>query len=152
MSNVEGRLAGIGAAHREMLRSARPSLTLSLYIAKHAALGIAIALFALGIIAVVVDLIELLRRSSNRPAATFIVVFQMAWLHLPFFLQKLLPFAVLFGAMFSFQRLTRSHELVAARAIGVSVWQFLTPALVVCVTFGHFRRDHPQSHRRRSRG
>lgn len=138
MSNVEGRLAGIGAAHREMLRSARPSLTLSLYIAKHAALGIAIALFALGIIAVVVDLIELLRRSSNRPAATFIVVFQMAWLHLPFFLQKLLPFAVLFGAMFSFQRLTRSHELVAARAIGVSVWQFLTPALVVCVTFGIF--------------
>jgi lipopolysaccharide export system permease protein len=38
--------------------------------------------------------------------------------------------------MFSFQRLTRTHELVAARAIGVSVWQFLTPALAVAIAFG----------------
>jgi lipopolysaccharide export system permease protein len=57
---------------------------------------------------------------------------------LPFFLQKLLPFAVLFGAMFSFQRLTRSHELVAARAVGVSVWQFLMPALTVSILLGAF--------------
>lgn len=117
-------------------RTVRLSLTLCVYIAKHALVGVLIALAALGVIAVVVDLIELLRRASSRPDATFDVVFAMAWLHLPFFLQQLLPFAVLFGAMFSFQRLTRSHELVAARATGVSVWQFLAPALAVAIGLG----------------
>ncbi len=119
-------------------RPVRLSLTLSIYIAKQAFVGILIALLALGMIAVVVDLIELLRRAGSRPEATFGVVFTMAWLHLPFFLQQLLPFSVLFGAMFSFQRLTRSHELVAARATGVSVWQFLTPALAVAIGLGAF--------------
>ena len=117
-------------------RTGRLSLTLSIYIARHALIGVMIALLALGLIAVVIDLIELLRRAGSRPDATFGVVFTMAWLHLPFFLQQLLPFAVLFGVMFSFQRLTRSHELVAARAIGVSVWQFLTPALAVALAIG----------------
>ena len=138
MSDRQARIAGFDSRQPEAPGTTRLSLTLSLYIARHAALGIMIALFALAVIAVVVDLIELLRRSSSRPEATFTVVFQMAWLHLPLFLQKLLPFAVLFGAMFSFQRLTRSHELVAARAIGVSVWQFLTPALAVAVALGAF--------------
>ena len=122
--------------HQPPARPVRLSLTLSVYIAKHAFIGVMIALLALGVIAVVVDLIELLRRASSRPDATFGVVFAMAWLHLPFFLQQLLPFAVLFGTMFAFQRLTRSHELVAARATGVSVWQFLMPALAVALGLG----------------
>ena len=119
-------------------RPIRLSLTLSVYLAKQVFVGIMVALLALGVIAVVVDLIELLRRAGSRPEATFGVVFTMAWLHLPYFLQQLLPFSVLFGAMFSFQRLTRSHELVAARATGVSVWQFLMPALAVAVGLGVF--------------
>ncbi|MGI9510443.1 MAG: LPS export ABC transporter permease LptG [Geminicoccaceae bacterium] len=117
-------------------RHVRLSATLSIYIAKQTLIGVLIALAALGVIAVAVDLIELLRRASSRPEATFGVVFAMAWLHLPFFLQQLLPFSVLFGVMFSFQRLTRSHELVVARAMGVSVWQFLAPALVVALGLG----------------
>lgn len=124
------------AVHGPPPRAIRLSTTLSVYIAKQAFIGVMIALLALGTIAVVVDLIELLRRAGSRPDATFGVVFTMAWLHLPFFLQQLLPFAVLFGVMFSFQRLTRSHELIAARAIGVSVWQFLAPALVVAMALG----------------
>lgn len=136
MREVQTQIIGFNKKGQDSPRAARLSPTLFVYIAKHAFLGIAIALFALSLIAVLVDLIELLRRSGSRPDATFAVVFKMAWLHLPFFMQKLLPFAVLFGAMFSFQRLTRSHELVAARAIGVSVWQFLTPALAVSLAIG----------------
>lgn len=128
---------GLARSEPEQPRQAvRLSLTLSAYIARHAFTAMLIALIALGLIAVVIDLIELLRRAGSRPDATFGVVFTMAWLHLPFFLQQLLPFAVLFGTMFGFQRLTRSHELVAARAIGISVWQFLTPALGVALTLG----------------
>ena len=138
MSDVQAHILSFRENREQHQAAARLSLTLSVYIAKQVAIGVTIALLALGLIAVVVDLIELLRRSSSRPDATFSVVFAMSWLHLPFFMQKLFPFAMLFGAMFSFQRLTRSHELVAVRAIGVSVWQFLAPALAVAVAYGVF--------------
>ncbi|MGI9437971.1 MAG: LPS export ABC transporter permease LptG [Geminicoccaceae bacterium] len=107
-----------------------------MYIARQLMIGVVIALAALCIIAVVVDLVELLRRARSRPEATFGVVFTMAWLHVPLFFQKLMPFAVLFGSMLGLQRLTRSQELVAVRSIGVSVWQFLAPALFVVVGLG----------------
>jgi lipopolysaccharide export system permease protein len=38
--------------------------------------------------------------------------------------------------MLAFWRLTRNHELVVARAAGVSVWQFLSPAVVVAFLIG----------------
>lgn len=61
---------------------------------------------------------------------------QMAVLKLPHTAQEVLPFAILFGTMLAFWRLTRNHELVIARAAGVSVWQFLTPALLVALLIG----------------
>jgi lipopolysaccharide export system permease protein len=47
-----------------------------------------------------------------------------------------MPFAVLFGTMLAFWRLTRNNELVVARAAGVSVWQFLMPAVLVALLVG----------------
>jgi lipopolysaccharide export system permease protein len=38
--------------------------------------------------------------------------------------------------MFVFSRLTRAHELVVVRAAGVSIWQFLFPALVITFLVG----------------
>ncbi|MFH7813317.1 LptF/LptG family permease, partial [Acetobacter lovaniensis] len=55
---------------------------------------------------------------------------------LPLTAQKTLPFAVLFGAMYSFWRLNRNSELVALRASGVSVWQFLLPPLGAAILLG----------------
>lgn len=114
------------------------SPTLSAYLGRQVLFGIGIALFSLAAIALVIDTVELLRRASSRPQTGFSTVVLMAWLHWPFWIQKLMPFAVLFGTMFSFQRLTRSHELVAVRSAGVSVWQFLFPALLVAAGLGAF--------------
>ncbi|MCW5772203.1 MAG: LPS export ABC transporter permease LptG [Rhodospirillaceae bacterium] len=83
-----------------------------------------------------IDLIELLRRASGKQDATFSVVLGMAIYKLPMTAQKTLPFAVLFGAMYSFWRLNRSSELVALRASGVSVWQFLLPPLGAALLIG----------------
>jgi lipopolysaccharide export system permease protein len=119
-------------------RTIRLSPTLSRYIARHVLVGIGIAIFGLAMLALMIDTVELLRRAADRDDATLGVVLRMALLHLPFLAQKLLPFAVLFGTMFSFQRLTRSHELIAARSVGVSVWQFLLPAILVAAGLGTF--------------
>jgi lipopolysaccharide export system permease protein len=62
----------------------------------------------------------------------------MAILQLPDLGQKFLPFAILLGGAFIFVRLSRSRELVATRAAGVSAWDFLLPPLTVAVFIGVF--------------
>ena len=65
------------------------------------------------------------RVPSARPGAGIVVLTQVV--------QQAFPFVMLFSAMYTFSRLTRSQELVVARAVGVSVWQFLTPAVLVAL-------------------
>ena len=62
----------------------------------------------------------------------------MAVLQLPQTAQEVLPFAILFGTMLAFWRLTRNNELVVARAAGISVWQFLAPAVLTALLVGIF--------------
>ena len=57
-------------------------------------------------------------------------------LHTPIVAEQALPFIVLIGAMVAFLNLSRRLELAVARAAGVSVWQFLAPALVVALALG----------------
>ncbi|MDP6344887.1 MAG: LPS export ABC transporter permease LptG [Alphaproteobacteria bacterium] len=116
----------------------RLSPTLSLYLGRQFLTGIGFVLLVLLALVFLFDLVELLRRASGRESAGLGLVLQMALLNLPSLAQKVLPFAALFGAIMTFSRLTRSHELIVARAAGVSVWQFLAPALVIAVLLGGF--------------
>jgi lipopolysaccharide export system permease protein len=77
----------------------------------------------------ILDYVELIRRAGTRPDATLLVLLEMAALKQPYMAQQIMPFAILFGTMMAFWRLTRSHELVVARAAGISVWQFLAPPI-----------------------
>jgi lipopolysaccharide export system permease protein len=116
----------------------RPSLTLFLYLSRHYLIGLFIVFAVLTILGLTLDAVELLRRSAGRPEVGFDRVMVMALLKLPDLSQRLLPFAVLIGGMLSLQRLTRSQELVVARAAGVSVWQFLAPGLALVLLLGTF--------------
>ena len=71
------------------------------------------------------DFIELLRRAATKPDVGFGLVLEIAALRLPYVAMEILPFAVLLGGILAFWRLTRSSELIVARAAGVSAWQFL---------------------------
>jgi lipopolysaccharide export system permease protein len=53
------------------------------------------------------------------------LVSEIAALRLPYIGMQILPFAVLLGGILCFWRLTRSSELIVARAAGVSAWEFL---------------------------
>lgn len=114
----------------------RLSITLSWYIGRQFLFWFLMTFVALALVILMGDLIELMRRAAAKPEATFGAVVEMGFLKLPHMTEVLIPFAVLFGAMFAFFRLTRSNELVVARAAGVSVWQFLLPALLVALVIG----------------
>jgi lipopolysaccharide export system permease protein len=84
-----------------------------------------------------IDIVDLLNRTAGHSVPTLTVV-GMAVLQLPDLGQKMLPFAILLGGVFTFVRLSRSRELVATRAAGVSAWDFLLPPLTVAVLIGVF--------------
>ncbi len=110
--------------------------TLSRYIARHFFFSVLLGLAGLLLITMLVDVVELIRRSSGKEAATFPVILQMVLLKIPSVAEKMLPYAVLIGSMMALNKLTRSHELVVARAAGVSAWQFLAPASAVVMALG----------------
>ncbi len=111
-------------------------LTLSGYIARHYLMSFLGMLALLLLVTYLFDAIELLRRAANRADVPLGAVIEMSVLKLPEVGQRLLPFSVLFSAMYCFWRLTRSHELVIVRASGISAWQFLAPVLLVSSLIG----------------
>lgn len=112
------------------------AVTLSVYIARQFLLAVLSMLAALSGIVSLFDFIELLRRSATRPSATFTLVLQIAALRIPFVAMQILPFAVLLGGIIAFWRLTRSSELIVARAAGISAWHFLSAPLLCAISLG----------------
>ena len=114
----------------------RLSPTMSLYLGRQFAIGFAIAIGVLSVLIFLVDLVELARRAAGSDQAGFRVVLEMGILHLPYLVQRIVPYAVLIGVMLSLSRLTRKQELVVMRGAGVSVWQFLAPAIGLALAMG----------------
>lgn len=114
------------------------SWTLSGYLGRRFLLTVLITFGVFLCLIYMIDLVELMRRSANQGDMSFGVLASMSLLHLPTVGSDTLPFAVLFGGMAAFLRLTRNNELVIARASGVSVWQFMFPALAVAFALGTF--------------
>ena len=114
------------------------SPTISRYILKQFLLWFAIMFAGILVVIGLIDAVELLRRGSGREDATASIITSMALLRAPFLAQETVPFAVMFAGIFTFLKLTRHHELVVVRAAGVSVWQFLTPAIMASIFIGIF--------------
>ncbi len=68
--------------------------------------------------------------------STLTLVSEIAALRLPFITMQVLPFAVLLGGILCFWRLTRSSELIVARAAGISAWEFLAAPTLCAFLFG----------------
>jgi lipopolysaccharide export system permease protein len=99
------------------------------------ALGVFASIFVL---LVLVDYIEMVRRTSSLASASAIMVAETSLFRVPQLLEKLTPFCVLIGAMTCYLALSRRLELVVARAAGVSAWQFISPALASALLLGVF--------------
>lgn len=109
---------------------------LSRYIVRQFLVGFGALLVVLTGLIWLIEFIELVRRVNNQSDGTVSQALQLSLLKAPETLNMLFHFAVLFAGMFTFWRLTRSQELIVARAAGISVWQFLKPVLLVAIAIG----------------
>jgi lipopolysaccharide export system permease protein len=97
------------------------------------AIGVFASIFML---LVLVDYIEMVRKTSGLASASAIMVAETSLFRVPQLLEKMTPFCILIGAMTCYLALSRRLELVVARAAGVSAWQFISPALASAIGLG----------------
>jgi lipopolysaccharide export system permease protein len=112
------------------------SITLSIYIARLFVVAVTGMLLALTGLVSLFDFLELLRQAASRPDVTLGLVTVIEGLRLPFIAMQILPFAMLVGGILCFWRLTRSSELIVARAAGISAWEFLAAPTFCATLFG----------------
>ncbi len=114
------------------------SWTLSRYFATQMLKGMAMIFAVCFILIALVDLVDMGRRTSGQEFATVGLIVEMSLMRIAPYVEKFLPFATLFGAMWANYALARHSELVVARAAGVSVWQVLAPAIGIAIIVGTF--------------
>src|SRR6516225_5841470 len=88
------------------------------------------------VLVVLVDYVELMRRASDIPDVSAWLVAKTSFFRVPQVTERLLPFAVLVGAMTCYLNLSRRLELVVARSAGISAWQFTAPAIAIAWLLG----------------
>lgn len=88
------------------------------------------------VLAAMVDYFELMRRGADWPHATAWILAEISLFRIPQLTERIMPFAVLVGTMSCYLTLSRRLELVIARSVGISAWQFVAPALIAAFVFG----------------
>src|SRR5215472_15636139 len=83
-----------------------------------------------------IDFLEMLRRTGDMQDISALLVAKVTAFRLLFVTERIIPFAVLVGAMSCYLNLSRRLELVIARAAGISAWQFIAPAVVLALLLG----------------
>ncbi len=62
-----------------------------------------------------------------------LTVFKMLLFSMPFFLEFIIPMAVMMAVLMTFLRMTSDNEIIALKAGGVSIYRLLPPALLFCL-------------------
>ena len=112
--------------------------TLSLYISRKFIFWFISTLLVLSALLSIFDVVELLRRASNKDIDISIII-QMAAAKSPYLIQEAFPFIILFATMIAFGKMAKSSELIIARAAGVSAWQIILPVIIITLIIGIFQ-------------
>jgi lipopolysaccharide export system permease protein len=100
-------------------------------------LSAALAVFAgTVLLTAMIDFLEMLRRTGDLQDVSTFFIAKITFFRVPFITERVMPFAVLVGAMFCYLNLSRRLELVVARSAGISAWQFIAPAIMIAALIG----------------
>lgn len=108
------------------------------YLASRYILAMAGTFALCSLLVFMIDFVEMLRQSGKYGSVSGLILLKLTLLRLPAYTELLLGFAVQVGCIFTLLMLNRKSELAVMRAAGMSVWQFLRPALVISILLGVF--------------
>ncbi len=108
---------------------------LDLYLVRRFMLWLLILAVVFGGLIFMADFVEMLR-FSNKIGTGAISALYYTGLRFPFQILGFMPFIFLFGTIFCMLRLSESHELIAVRVAGISIWRLLVPFVVTAAMLG----------------
>ena len=114
---------------------ARP-LTIGWYISRRFMVLVAGVFFACIALLFMVEFVESLSKSGISGNASLFSLAIMSAAKIPAMSEKVMPFAVLFATIGTYLGLGSKSELVVIRSAGLSVWQFLMPAVLTALAIG----------------
>lgn len=110
--------------------------TLGFYIFRRYLAAVAAFLTGLGSLIFIVDFTQLSDRAGHLKQYTLGTGLMLSAMRVPMVLIQVVPFVALFASMAMLIQLNRKYELVVARSVGLSAWQFLWPACLAAFLFG----------------
>lgn len=113
-----------------------PSPTLFSYISRHYLVNFLALMGLLLAVIYTFDVVELMRRAAKVEDVPFTSLLALAAFKLPEVGQLMMPFAIMFAAIYTCWRLTKTQEIVVMRSAGLSAWQFLAPMVVTALLLG----------------
>ena len=116
----------------------KPNSILGSYLAKQAIYSFLFVFAVVSAIIMMFDMIEILRRTSDREGVGILFLLQYVVAKLPETVDKVVPFIVMISSMITFWRISKTNEFVIIRASGVSIWGVLTPVLLAVFGIGLF--------------
>lgn len=111
-------------------------VTLMRYVAMRTLAGIAAVFTVCLVVIFIADFVEVLRLSGKAGGVALVKLAVLTVLHLLSYAELALPFTILCGTIGAFLLLSKSSEIVIAKAAGISIWQFLVPAAAVALCLG----------------
>lgn len=150
IESIVDTLSGLWARVSALARGLRPRLISPLpltlgsrrivrrYVGRRFLLMVGATFALCAMLIFMIDIVELLRQAGKYGRVPTADIAWMALLRLPAYTEILLPFCVLAGSIGALLLLGRKSELIVMRAAGMSVWQFLTPGLIVACAIGVF--------------
>lgn len=113
-------------------------MILRLYIARRFATASLMVFGGVLFLATLFEALELTRRAGADLDVGVLTLISLAALKAPSISIQAAPYAMMLAAMWTYARLSRSSELVVARAAGISGWALATPVLTTAALFGAF--------------
>lgn len=111
------------------------SFILYKYIARKNVICLLSTLVVISLMMLIFDFLELVKISYNTNLAISMVL-KLAILKNYCHIEKTFPFVFILTTILTYANLTKTNELIVARSYGMSVWQFIFPAVVVAFVFG----------------
>ncbi len=110
--------------------------TLLLYISRKFLLHLMVMTLFIASLCFISSFAELARRLIKNDQTSPLLISKVALFQTPGLVEIAFPFIFLVAALSCFFSLTRRHELIAARAGGVSAWILLSPVLIISLLAG----------------
>ncbi|MBN9036814.1 MAG: LPS export ABC transporter permease LptG [Rhizobiales bacterium] len=110
--------------------------TLSRYLFRRHLMMVVQVMAAIVVVAYLVDFTEFARRAGGWPSYTVAKGLYLSAMRMPMIAMLVWPFVALLAAIGVLMSLNRRYELVVARSVGVSAWQFLAPLCLASFLVG----------------